>query len=225
MKYSTLKSYRPALQSYLKKVDPEVVNKVLKGVFNDRPPTARYTSIWDVNLLLAYLGSMIVTTDMDISTKLATLMMVLSGNRVNMLSHLKVSKMFITEDECTFVFDEVLKHSRPGFKDGPMTFRVFPDYHICPVHTLKQYLDMRLPRSSEDALFLTTTQPYRGVSSDTIARWIKTMMQLAGIDTGLFGAHSCRAASTSTASFKGVSLTTSVSLLLGLQTQLSKKFI
>ena len=208
LKYSTLKSYIPALQKYTKNIDLDVVNKVLKGIFNARPPTAKYTCIWDVNILLAYIGSMIVATDMDLSRKLSTLMMIISGNRVNMLSHLKVNNMYITDDECTFVFNDVLKHSRPNFKDGPLTFRVFPDQHMCPVHTLKQYLDLRLPRSSDTTLFITTTQPYRGVSSDTIARWIKTTMHDAGLNTGMYSAHSCRAASTSSAAFKGVSLAT-----------------
>ena len=40
-------------------------------------------------------------------------LILLSGTRVNTLTHLKVTNMYITDTECTFVFDEVLKHSRP----------------------------------------------------------------------------------------------------------------
>ena len=73
---------------------------------------------------------------------------------------------------------------------------------------LTEYLHLRLGRANCGELFITTTQPYKRVSSDTLARWIKTTMTDSGIDTGEFSAHSCRAASRSTASLKGVSLTT-----------------
>ena len=67
---------------------------------------------------------------------------------------------------------------------------------------------MRLERTSAEGLFITTTKPYKEASPDTIARWVKETLGETGIDTGLFGAHSCRAASTTAASLKGVSLTT-----------------
>ena len=126
LKYSTIKNYISPLKVFMGNVDMSLVKQVLKGVFNIRPPTAKYACIWDVNILLNHLGNMQETTDMDISRKLACLLMVLSGNRVNMLSMLKVTNMFLTEHECTFVFDEVMKHSRPNFNDKPMIFRAFP---------------------------------------------------------------------------------------------------
>ena len=82
--------------------------------------------------------------------------------------------MYLIDAECTFVFDDVLKHTRPSFKEKPLVFRRFPQNpKLYPVSTLIQYLNIRLPRSSDTALFLTTVRPYKGASSDTIARWIK----------------------------------------------------
>ena len=46
------------------------------------------------------------------------------------------------------------------------------------------------------------------VSPDTLARWIKNTLAECGINTGEYSAHSCRAAATSTASLKGISLGT-----------------
>lgn len=40
---------------------------------------------------------------------------------------------------------------------------------------------------------------YEKVSTSTIARWLKTVLELAGIDVGLFKAHSYRSASVSAA--------------------------
>ena len=57
-----------------------------------------------------------------------------------------------------------------------------------------------------------TTKPRNGAHNaahhDTLARWIKGMLEAAGVDTQKFQAHSCRAASTSAAALAGVSLTT-----------------
>ena len=57
-----------------------------------------------------------------------------------------------------------------------------------------------------DTLLISFMKPYRKVSTDTIARWIKTVLRLAGIDTSIFKAHSTRSASTSAATKLGVPL-------------------
>ena len=46
---------------------------------------------------------------MDISKKLVTLMVLLPGTDVNTLTRLKVTKMFITENEFSFTSDKVLR--------------------------------------------------------------------------------------------------------------------
>ena len=62
--------------------------------------------------------------------------MILAGTRVNNLVHLKVTKMYITDTEVTFTFDEVLKHSRPNYKQKPLIFRAFTSKDLCPVTML-----------------------------------------------------------------------------------------
>ena len=57
-----------------------------------------------------------------------------------------------------------------------------------------------------DTLLISFIKPYHKVSTDTIARWIKTVLHLAGIDTSIFKAHSTRSASTSAATKLGVPL-------------------
>ena len=42
------------------------------------------------------------------------------------------------------------------------------------------------------------------MSSSTIVRWLKTVLKLAGIDVSIFGAHSVRGASSSTAMNMGI---------------------
>ena len=59
-----------------------------------------------------------------------------------------------------------------------------------------------------DSLFVTTNKPHTPASKDTIGRWISVIFRAAGIDTAIFGPHSCRAASSSTARAAGVSIDT-----------------
>ncbi|CAC5387480.1 unnamed protein product [Mytilus coruscus] len=53
-------------------------------------------------------------------------------------------------------------------------------------------------------LFITHSKPFKPVACRTIARWIKTVLKLTGIDTDMFKAHSTRAASTSAAFSAGM---------------------
>ena len=46
-------------------------------------------------------------------------------------------------------------------------------------------------------MFIATIKPYRAVTSSTIARWLKNLLEAAGIDSSIFGAHSIRGASAS----------------------------
>ena len=51
--------------------------------------------------------------------------MILAGARVDILVYLKVTNTYITDTEVAFTFDEVLKHSRPNYKQEPLIFRAF----------------------------------------------------------------------------------------------------
>lgn len=51
--------------------------------------------------------------------------MILAGTRVNTLSHLKVTNMYLTDSDVNLTFDEVFKHKRPDYKQNPLVFRAF----------------------------------------------------------------------------------------------------
>ena len=54
-------------------------------------------------------------------------------------------------------------------------------------------------RGMERHLLISYKKPHHRASKQTVARWIKTVLHEAGIDTQIFSAHSTRAASTSAA--------------------------
>ena len=75
---------------------------------------------------------------------------------------------------------------------------LFPESpSICPVLSLKDYLVRTAPLCAVDAqhMFIQLRQPHKSVSSQTLARWITSMMADAGVDTSSFHQHSTRSAS------------------------------
>ncbi|XP_065177241.1 uncharacterized protein LOC135807129 [Sycon ciliatum] len=77
---------------------------------------------------------------------------------------------------------------------------VAPDYE-------SRTLANRADDEKQAQLLIATIQPYKAVSSSTVARWIKTVLAKAGIDTDIFKAHSVRSAATSAAADAGVTTT------------------
>ncbi len=96
--------------------------------------------------------------------------------------------------------------SKPG--DSPKTsfHAAFKEYKdLCPVECLKLYeIKTKEFRSGDEhnKLFLSHILPHNPVSSSTLARWTKSLLQLAGI----FTAHSLRGAATTEALNQGVSI-------------------
>ena len=87
-----------------------------------------------------------------------------------------------------------------------------PDRRLCFVKYLKHYkkVTKNLRQKAENTphlLFISYmyVKPHKPVTSATIARWVKTVLSLAGID-GAFTAHSTRGASTSAAARARVAL-------------------
>lgn len=97
------------------------------------------------------------------------------------------------------------KQSKQGKQIKDFFFPAFDKKVICPVSTLRAYEERTLPlRGTETKLFISFIKPHEHVSSSTVARWLRKLLEEAGIDTGIFTAHSVRGASASTASNMGV---------------------
>ena len=79
----------------------ELIKTFKEGPFNLRPPVTKYHKIWDPEDLLSYLESMDTSKPIQLSMETATLIMLLSGHRVNTLENLKITNIYISETECT----------------------------------------------------------------------------------------------------------------------------
>ena len=102
-----------------------------------------------------------------------------------------------TVDGVTFLPTVLAKQSRQQKQGTEFHFPGYPqDELLCPVMTLRDYESRTMPlRGTCTTLFIATSKP---VCSSTIAR------SKAGVDVGIFKAHSVRSASTSAAAAAGV---------------------
>ena len=92
-----------------------------------------------------------------------------------------------------------MKTSNKKFHIGEIGFpRYRENDKICVITCMKEYLKLTANyRGNITRLFITPTKPYKIAAKDTLARWIETKLQPAGIDLSIFTPHSTRSASTS----------------------------
>ena len=129
------------------------------------------------------------------------LLALLSSQRCQTLHLIDIRNVKITDSYVQIVFGDLLKTSKAGRHIAELNLPAFDaDRHLCIVTVLKEYL-LRTSsiRKTETRLFLSTIKPHKGVSRDTISRWIKHIMNDAGVDMTIFSPHSTRSASVSAA--------------------------
>ncbi len=186
------------------------VTKFMKGVFNLRKPVPRYTVTWDVGKLLRKVQQLMPLTSLslkELTLKTAVLVAIVLAARAQTMVALNVKNMTVKHDKFCFTLDTHLKQSRPGYKSPLIELVSYSDKSMCVYHTLSEYLKRTNDlRGSDGQIFISFTKPHRKVCAETVARWIKTIMSMAGINVKDYTAHSVRAAATSRASGLGVPL-------------------
>ena len=107
-------------------------------------------------------------------------------------------------------FDKLLKTSAPNRHLTHIEFLACPQNpKLCVINCLNAYLTFKRTRPHRCGtlqLFLSIQKPFKAVSCDTISRWLKSVLDMAGIDATIFTAHSTRTASTSCACPRRTSL-------------------
>ena len=183
--------------------------RLLKGIFNVRPPIPRYSATWDVQKVLDFIeaGGKPSTIPLKLLTlRTVFLLAITRPSRSADLSQLDISRMRTLANGVAFVPTVLAKQSRQGKPIEEFFFPSLPgNTPLCPVASLQAYLDKTTSlRGEETRLFVSFIRPHKAVTSSSIARWLKTILEEAGIDTSIFGAHSTRGASASAAAKAGV---------------------
>lgn len=109
---------------------------------NINPPKPRYSSFWDVNLVLNIFrrwGPNEKLTLFRLSVKVTVLLLLLTAQRGQTIWRINVSGLEFFQD--TYSLKHLLKHNKPG---DPLDILQVPAYHqdalLCPVQVVKDYL-------------------------------------------------------------------------------------
>ena len=160
------------------------------------------STIWDPSTVLHYIRSLPDNSQLSLlqlSKKCAMLIALATAQRTQTLKCLSVNNMTITKHAVTFVISDRLKQT-VGDRYMPLIYLPkFEDRKICVWRcVLAYYLRTREVRTSNQ-LFVTSTPPYRAVSVTTVGRWIRDILQDAGVNTAVYKVHSTRSAASSKA--------------------------
>ena len=218
--YSAMNTARSAISAYHDRVSDgqnlipvgqhDLVKDLLDCVKAKDPPKARYTETWDVNKVLDYISELGPNANLSIkhlTYKLAMLVNLVSVTRTQELAVLKLSNLKCrNENKVVFGISDRTKTGR----EKVILYKYQEKGNLDPVACLESYLTAtqawRHPEdSSYDGLFLALNEPHKSVKPCTIARWLTEIMNLAGINTETYRAHSVRAASTSKSKQSGLS--------------------
>jgi integrase len=212
--YSTINSCRSALSLFLPPIDNfsvgshPLVIRLLKGVSNAKPTRPKYDSIWDADLILNFFKSWDNNEMLSLkclTLKLIGLLALVSGQRVQTLTNIKISNIKFSKVVEIFV-DSKLKTSGPGKLQPCIVLLPYPhNDKLCVVNTLQSYMFRSLSFRKSDFLFLSIEKPHSPVTTQTVSRWLKTLLKLVDIDSA-YTAHSFRHASTSKAFDAGVNI-------------------
>lgn len=211
--YRSVSTFRSAISAGHATVQGKLVGehsfvcRLLLGLRLSLPPEPRYSEMWDVNkvlnLFLSWQDNEYLTRK-ELSAKLAMLLCLISCRRVSDVRALDITgRVFSLLGVSFTVCRRTKTHTRvieyPAFQESPK---------LCVVRCLKAYEDMtsELRPPGERQLLIALRKPHQAVSSPTIARWVRWVMQEPGISLRQFGAHSARGAMASKAFSLGARL-------------------
>ena len=124
----------------------------------------------------------------------------------------KINPTFMTDKarRSHFTYSGTHKTKRPSKLHISVTFREYVedsllDVIACLRQYLKSTIQYRLTSKQKDNLFLSNRAPHNPVVPSYIARWLKLVMEAAGVHITTFKAHSTRSASNSKVSSLGLS--------------------
>lgn len=168
----------------------------------------RYTQTWDVKLVLEQLRTLEplrTLTLKELTLKLVMLMALTQAARVQTLHLLVLNNISIGETSICVSLGDNIKQCRPKFNVKYVQFTAYAtDKRLCVCETLKMYIE-RTAQFWTDGdqmngpLFLSIVRPHKPVTRDTIARWIRIMLNRSGVDTKIYSAGSVRQAAASRA--------------------------
>ena len=202
---------------------------LLNGMFQRRPPAPRRVTndtVWDITLLLEFFEKLQCDRKLSLlhlGSKLACLILLASMHRRIDLVQLDIGSLSwnVNRTRCVFHLSKPTKTYNMNTASSRVedlqtlslreisfnSSSLASDLKICPVRCLKEYLRRTAAlRQEYTKLFVITCDPYSPAKNGTLCRWVKTMMDMAGIGVLAYGPHSFRSAASSKAFECGLAL-------------------
>ena len=216
LQYRTVNTHRSALSSTLKPIDGHkvgqhpIICRLMKGVFNKRPPIQNMVGSWSVDKVINLLQSWAVNEHLDLTHltyKTVMLLSLASAKRCSSLALLSIKEGYFCLSDSKVKFQPVglEKQSRENHIAPPLELEMFEDTRIDPVSCVRAYVNRTESLRTSEQFFVSVNQPHKAVSKATIAGWLSKVIELSG-QQGTGG--SVRSAASSRAVANGASIET-----------------
>ena len=217
-----LSSVLPAIDKTPVGQHPYII-RLLKGVFNSRPPIRKLVPEWDLPIVLNMLKNPPFEPLKLISLKYLTwktvfLVAITTFRRCSDIQSLSLGdgSVNIQKKGITFIRHGLSKQDRPFHDNSKIFVPAFPENKaLDPKRSLYHYLKRTdqfryKSETREEKLFLAINKPHKPVTSQTISRWIvQTIKKAYTVNKKKIGkvkGHSTRSIGPSWALFKGASM-------------------
>lgn len=219
LKSNTLNTIRSALNFFTSKnlsigTDP-YITQLFRSFYKTRPMHSKYVTFWPVDKLLSFLSEWHPASSLSmkqLTLKTVALLALSSSDRGQTLHSINVEHTDIVDDSVAFVINTKLKTSRRTIKNKivkcvstnipALNVGDYVLYYMTKTLTYRA-AEVAKGEPKPTQLFLSWATK-RQVSKQTIARWLKLVLRLAGIED--YAAHSYRGAGLSNAFAKGVTI-------------------
>ena len=203
LQYRTIAGYRSMLSSVLSPINnipvgqhPYII-RLLKGVFNSRPPKSKLLPEWDLQKVLNMLQKEPFEPISAASLKLITYKVVFltaisTFRRCSDLQSLKIGEKNVSVQKkgLTFIRHGLSKQDRQTHYGTKVFVPAFPENKkLDPKRAFYFYLKKteslrtKTDGSSEDRVFLAINEPHQAVTSQTISKWIVKTIRMAYNDS------------------------------------------
>ena len=196
--------------------DP-VISRLFQYFYRKRPKRVKYFTFWPVKQLLTYLSKLHPPSSLSVkllTLKTLALIALTSSDRGQTIHLMNINNVVHTENGLEFVIFQRLKTTRRVAKPHVISCINSDEDSLNVCAYTKSYMERTLPLRMEslnkglekpDDLFISWITK-RPVTRQTIARWLRQCLDLAGIDSNIYGAHSFRGAGLSAAYRNGASI-------------------
>ncbi len=184
------------------KLESHVLSLFMRGVAQMEPVRAKARGIWDPSVVLQLFESWPANWELSLlqlSQKCVILVALATAQRVQTLRCLDLRNVTITDSAFAFMIDTRLKQTA-GDRETPLIYLPrIKDSKVCVWACLVAYILRTRKVRKHSSLFLISKPPYTPATGATLSRWIRCILQDAGINSVLYKAHSTRSAAASKA--------------------------